>query len=172
MKRAMQQSVEENPAGTPDGPEFPVAVIMEREAVENHRWMTSRTRAVGVVASDEAAGCRLLRDDGRVAQHLWTGLRLRLHADELEGYYQNLRGEQPGLFVVCQGEEGGELEPVLVTASYGDAGSHLEVDEQVFNVPMPPEIYLWLERYVVENYAPRPVVKRRRKRWYQEGREQ
>jgi hypothetical protein len=55
-----------------------------------------------------------------------------------------------------------------VTASYGEAASYSEVDENVYAVPIPPEIYLWIEAYVLEHYVPEKRRKRKRDDWKQD----
>jgi hypothetical protein len=70
--------------------------------------------------------------------------------------------------VVCREEDGERPEPALVTASYGEAASYSEVDENVYAVPIPPEIYLWIEAYVLEHYVPEKRRKRKRDDWKQD----
>jgi hypothetical protein len=45
----------------------------------------------------------------------------------------------------------------------------MEVSGTVFSAPIPPVIYQWLERYVVENYQPQEPKKRSRMNWTKEG---
>ena len=59
--------------------------------------------------------------------------------------------------------------PFLVTANYDEIIGYQEVDDQVFSLPIPPEIYQWLERYVVNNYIPPQPRKRKRVKWSQEN---
>ena len=51
--------------------------------------------------------------------------------------------------------------------SYDEATSYMEVDEPVFSLPMPPEVYRWLEAYVLEHYVPERKKKRKRDDWKQ-----
>ena len=73
---------------------------------------------------------------------------------------------RPSVFVVCAEDEDGEPpRPVHATVSYGEASAYMETDEPVFSVPMPPEIYRWVEGFVLEHYVPEPPRKRRREDW-------
>ena len=47
--------------------------------------------------------------------------------------------------------------------SGGDA--YQEGDDLVYSVPIPAELYRWLEAYVIEHYAPVKRIKRKRKDW-------
>jgi hypothetical protein len=49
---------------------------------------------------------RTLRDDGRTAQVLHTGLTVTLHRDEAEGYYLNLSTGTPVWFVMWRCRRG------------------------------------------------------------------
>ena len=98
-------------------------------------------------------------------QFLYTGFTLKLHKDEAESYYFNLMGERPSIFVICSEHESGQLMPFLTTPSYDEAIAHTEVEEHVFSLPIPPEVYRWIERYVLEHYRPTPKRKRKRENW-------
>ncbi len=155
------------------GDRFPVSVITERRAVADRRWTSEQFEVVGVVAGSPGAGeagrrRAVMRESDAGAHVLWTGFSIELFKDEAESYYCNLRGEHPSVFVVCRQEDDDpELVPFLVTLSYDESASYLEVDDQVFSVPIPPELYVWLERYVVANYVPQPPRRRKRKSWHQ-----
>ena len=87
---------------------------------------------------------------------------MALYLDDIEGYHFNLEGESPWIFVIGEyadvEDESGEIVPLLVTLSYDEAASYMETDSLVFNLPIPGEIQLWVERYVLDDY--RPVEKR------------
>ncbi len=119
---------------------------------------------IGVVASgvDEAL---TMHSDAAGERVLCPGFRLRLHRDEAESYYMNLTGERPAIFVICRQEDDEALEPFLVTLSYDEASSYMEVEDAVFSVPMPPELYRWLEAFVLQNYVPEPRKKRKLDNW-------
>lgn len=152
---------------------FPVALLMERRQIQQGYWILPHWQLLGVIAGNSLAG----KDLGRVAVHsennceqfLWTGFGLRLFKDSAESYWYNLVGKTPSLFVVCRTDTKYELAPFIVTADYDEAASHMEADDTVFSAPMPPEIYPWLEQYVVANYQPREKKKRKRKSWLEES---
>ncbi|MEA3275109.1 MAG: DUF3305 domain-containing protein [Pseudomonadota bacterium] len=145
------------PAGTPD--RFAVSVILAVSAP------SASGEVVGVVAGDRGGDDRLLRSDGAGEQVLCPGFQLRLYKDEAESYYMNLTGERPSVFVVCQAAEDESPRPVLVTLSYDEASSYMEVEDAVFSVPMPPEIYRWVETFVLEHYTPERKKKRKLDNW-------
>jgi hypothetical protein len=142
---------------------IPLAVLLVREERHMDRWRVARWQARGVVAgSAGGTGRRLLRCDDHVQEWLVGGLELCLHRDEAEGYWFNLSGERPRLFVVCRAEPGGAPAPFLVTADGEEAAAYEEGDDQVFSVPMPPEVYRVVERYVLTHFRPAPRHKRKR----------
>ncbi|MDH5326431.1 MAG: DUF3305 domain-containing protein [Gammaproteobacteria bacterium] len=122
---------------------------------------------------------RALRNDSPQSQYLCAGLSISLYTDDADSYYHNLMSETPKVFVICHSEttentaeiNDGPIPPFLVTLSYDEAASYMEVDEQVFSVSMPPELYLLLEQFVLENYIPTQRKKRRRKNWSEAGSE-
>ena len=152
---------------------LPVAVVMERQPVEGNRWVTHRWLATGVVTGDREppaqAGGILVHEDDSGARYLWAGFKLELFKDEAASYYANLMAEQPSVFVICQQEDDGDPEPFFATCCQALAANYLEGDNEVFSVPMAPDIYLWLERYVVQNYVPEPIKKRKRRNWKNEA---
>lgn len=143
-----------------------LAVVTAREAVAGNRWISERWRVVGVVASADAPGKlnrRALRTDTDSEQYLWTGLTLQLHPSEAESYYYNLLGTNPSVYVYCDDDPSGEPCPRFVTAEYIDAMGHRETGNSTHAVPMPPDIYRRIERYVLEHYQPEePKMKRKR----------
>lgn len=155
--------------------EFPVSVVIERRTVTGSKWATDRWSAVAVLAGSSIDSGddlpKVLSSDAESEQFMWGGYRLQLFRDDLEGYYFNLKSEQPIVFVICDEiEDGaGSIKPQLVTASPNEAAAYDEVSEYVYSVPMPPEIYVWVEHYVVENYVPTERKKRKRRNWKQEG---
>ena len=44
----------------------------------------------------------------------------------------------------------------------------MEVGEPVLDIPIPSDIYHWVESYVLENYRPEERKKRRREKWADE----
>lgn len=148
---------------------IPVAVIMARKEVSRGRWTVPSWHAVGVVAGENVPGPEAravpLPPVNGCAQYLWGGFALNLYRDGTESYWYNLVSDNPSLFVVCQPTEDGELLPTVVTASPDEASGCVEVDDQVFSVPIPPEVYLQIEAVVVEHHRPQQKKTRRRKNW-------
>ena len=145
-----------------------VAVIMERTQIKRGLWSVPSWRAVSVVAGEHVAGKGgrspiYERDDE--AQYLWSGLSLALYRDLAEEYWYNLTGDNPSLFVVCHESPDGELTPFEVTANSDVATTCLESDDQVFAVPIPPELYQQLEKFIVAHFVPQERKKRKRKNW-------
>ena len=161
---------------TPSHPQpdhFPVSVVMERRVKRRDQWSFVEWHAVGVLSGTdgEAPSRQLIHSDDECQRFRFSGFNVRLHKDDAEAYWNNLMAERPALFVVCreeeEGEEGDDLDPFLVTANYDEIIGYLEVDDQVFSVPLPPDIHHWLERYVVNNYVPPQRKKRKRANWKQ-----
>lgn len=152
------------------GDSFPVSVIMERRIVHHGQWQLPQWEVVGVVAGEHVGVAQrersLIRSENGREQFLWTGFSVQLYRDSADSYWHNLVGKTPSLFVICQPQDDdGDLVPYIVSANYDEAGAHMEADGAVFSAPMPPEVYQWLERYVVANYAPREPQKRKRANW-------
>jgi len=155
---------------------FPVSVLMARHVVSRGVWSIPQWRALAVLPGEEFAedpagnaGAPVrVHNAGGEEQYLWRGFTLRLYRDGAESYWYNLVGRQPSLFVLCRAGEEGELAPFLVTANYDEAGAYLEADDEMFSVPLPPEVHVALEQFVMEHYVPREPEKRKRKNWVQD----
>ncbi len=161
----------------PTASTYPVAVIMERREKQRGPWSYTHWEAPGVVAGRETQTerreRRVIHQDGECIRYLWTNFSVQLVKDGCESYWSNLMAERPSLFIVCrQNDDNGDMEPFLVTANYDDIIGYMEVEDEVFSVPLPPDVYQWLERYVVENYVPRTPRKRRRSNWSESNDEQ
>ena len=153
---------------------FSLSVLVEYRELPDNRWEQGRWCVTGVVAGsrgdDGAPRDRELHAATKGQQFLHTGLTLRLYEDDAESYYFNLVSEQPRVFVICSQEAGGPLRPFIATLSYGEATSYMETDEIVESVAMPPELYRWAERFVLEHYVPEKRKKRKRENWKEEAR--
>jgi hypothetical protein len=146
---------------------IPVAVVLEKKIVRGKGWSVPEWNVVGVLGGEHGESDTsepvLVRDEGD--QYLWRGYRLNLYLDSCESYWHNLTGELPSLFVICTETQNGELQPMIVTADGLEASASTEGDDKVFRAPIPPEIYLRIEKFVVENYVPRERKKRKRRSW-------
>ena len=52
-----------------------------------------------------------------------------------------------------------------MTLCFDEANAYAEGDEDVHNVPMPPELMKWLEAFVIAHYVPEKRKKRKRREW-------
>jgi Protein of unknown function (DUF3305) len=142
----------------------PVAVVIERQKAPN-AWEDWRFRIAEVLVDEGGLGQgpRTLRDDGRTAQVLHTGLTVTLHRDEAEGYYLNLTSGSPVWFVMWRVDEddASRAWPELVTLSYNEAGRLLDAQERVDNRPLPGVLCAWLQAFVDEHHRPEPKQRRR-----------
>ena len=138
-----------------------LAVIMERKPVIS-KWADHRWEAVAVVPDpeDAAAGPRKILAEG-VARWLFPGMELRLYGDEAENYQLNISAPEPRVFVMWRLED--ELaRPVMVTVSYGEAARMMDASEQVDGVPLPADLFGWIEDFARLHYRPPEEKKRRR----------
>jgi hypothetical protein len=153
---------------------FPLSVIMNKATVTDHLWETEQWTALAVVVGERwneiGNDSEVIFRDELNEQTLFPGFSIRLHKDECESYYYNLLSEEPHIYVVCRTDEtDNSLFPLLVSASYDEAAAYHETDDEVFTLPMPPELYPWLEGYVLENYVPEKKKKRKLTNWKQDG---
>ena len=142
-------------------PKKTLAVVMQRRAL-NNRWQSEAWEPWSALESAEQGLPRKLVDEGRLAQWLHPGLELTLHRDEAEGYYMNVSSNAPKIFVLWRMLEENEPNhgcaavPVMITASYDEAGRWMDGGHSVDNVAMPAEIFAWVGEYVEKNYKPEP----------------
>lgn len=149
-------------------PSVQVAVVMRREAIDNpwqsHRWVLD-----AVVPDESSFGDtpRLLVDDGQVQRWLHPGFKVELFRDDAEGYYLNVTTEAPCWFVMWRMEEEAGLadepiaRPQIVTLSYHDAGRWLDAQEQLEQVPAPPDIVAWVREFSEAHFVPEPKKRKR-----------
>lgn len=138
--------------------DIPLAVITAREPVTGNPWITERWRVLGVVAGEAVRGRArartVLRDGPEGPRVRWTGFALRLRKSEADSYYYNLIGTNPSMYVFAHCDESGEPIPTAVGLDYIEAMAHREAGNETFAVPMPPEVYRRVERFVLEHYEP------------------
>lgn len=140
-------------------PSFPIAIIMERAAL-NNPWASERWGVHGVVPGGRG-GERVIYQDAKRTQLLFPGFEVSLYRDEAEGYYLNLTSPEPRVFVRWR-MDGDRAQPELVTVSYGEAARWMDADHNVDGVAMSAEIMAWVGDYVERNYQPEPSFKRKR----------
>lgn len=151
---------------------FAVSIVMQHRRIENNIWLSDQWEVEAVVAGGEIDSLEPERTISRIGtdneKYIWSNYQICLYKDEVESYYFNIISNTPFVFVVCRDEEGdGELKPFNVSVNYDEAASYMELDDEVFQVPMPPEIYRWLEGFVVNNYIPVKKKKRKLENWKQ-----
>ena len=122
------------------------------------RWVDSVWELWGVLPGYAEGAPRLLREDQGATQWLHPGFKLVIHRDEAEGYYLNVSGPQPSVFVLWR-LEGEQALPLEVTVSSDEAGRWLDGGHSVDRVAMLPEIFAWLGEWVENNYRPQPKVR-------------
>ena len=143
---------------------------MERREKQRDRWRFVEWTASGVLTGEQhlsdTSKRLVIHEEEGCRRIMWTNFSIRLLKDGAESYWSNLMAEHPSLFIVCHRDESDEEpEPFLVTVNYDDIIGYQEVDADVYRLPLPPDIYQWLERYVVNNYVPEVKKKRRRTDW-------
>ncbi len=157
------------PSKTPNTQQFPVSVMMESKP-SSSPWLDLSWDAVGICginADDQSSSVKQITH-GDKEQFIYNNLTLRLFLDECESYYHNLMSPQPGCFVVArEDEDNNSTQPIpfLVTMSFDEAHAYQEGDDLVYAVPIPAELYPWIEAYVVDNYSAEKRKKRKRKDW-------
>lgn len=152
---------------------MPIAVIMQSKLSDNP-WIDQAWTAVGVtgdtqVKKEQGDLVRVIKDQAGVRHILYPGFNIRLHADECESYYHNLKSPEPVCYVIARNDDEDVPVPYLVTLSFDEANAYLECEDIVYPVAMPPEIYRWLEGFVLQHYVPEKRVKRKRNNWKKSG---
>ena len=128
---------------------------MQRRPAKS-RWADFVWEPFGVVPGYDENGVKVLSEHDGATQWLHGGFKLELHADETEGYYLNVSGQEPRVFVLWRlDDEQGGL-PLHVTASFDEASRWLDAGHSVDGVTMPAEIFAWVGDYVEKNYRPEP----------------
>jgi hypothetical protein len=148
---------------SPQRPRIEVAVVMRRERLAN-RWQPWRWTLADVVRHEEGFGQepRLLVKNDSEERWLHPGFAVELFRDDGEGYWLNITTDSPGWFVLWRMEEEATVaeepiaRPVAVTLSYYDAGRWLDAQENVDQVPAPPEVVEWAREFALAHYTPEP----------------
>lgn len=152
-------------ADQPDS--FAVRVLMQPGQVRRQAWMPRTWQVAGVVVDgvNAAAGGVRLSAEGEDGSRVYSGLVVRLYPDDAESYYHNLTVAKPRCFVVTREDDAGQPSPFLVTLSFDEANAYLEGDDEVHAVDLAPELYRWVEAYVLRHYVPEQRKKRKRTDW-------
>ena len=148
-------------ASSMSGTSYSVAVIMQRKALVS-RWASEMWEVKGVVPDNAPAGSgeRVIVHDESLTQILFTGYKLKLVADEAEGYYLNITSPQPKVFVLWRMHDAG-ARPEFLTVSYSEGTRWADSGESVDGVAMPAELLPWIGEFVEQHYKPQPAKPRR-----------
>ncbi|MFT4726295.1 MAG: hypothetical protein ACI9UN_000790 [Granulosicoccus sp.] len=163
---------------------LPVTVLLERRTIARSFWSVPswylHTVAVGegVSAADsvtESATPAGSTDKGDL--FAWSGFQVTLYKDACERYWHALIGDKPSVYVVCRDDtdddegstNGVSISPVVVTIDYDEASSCAETDYLVLSSDIPPELYRYMESFVLQHYKPEKFEKRKRRKWADEG---
>lgn len=161
---------------TPQPSHFPVAVILEKRALNDNPWVDHTWSAVGITVGrygqqDNGNPVLVREGAGRsnsISHYLVSGLQVCLYADECESYYHNMMTKTPRCYVVAHLEDSGEMpEPFMVSMGFDEAHAYLEGDDEIYAVDVPPELYRWTEAFVLANYFPEKKTKRKLRNWSQ-----
>lgn len=155
---------------------FPVLIVMRRRSIKSNIWVSEEWEVEAVIAGGAGPCDEPERSISRIGADdetfIWNNLSIYLFEDESESYYFNIVSDTPYVFVVCRDEEGGgQPTPFSVSVNYDEAASYMELEEHVFQVVMPPEIYRWVEEYVISHYVPVKKKKRKREVWKYEDKQ-
>lgn len=144
-----------------------LGIIIEKRKID-HPWQDYRWQPVGVIVNAEPIDTpRVMIEGEDFTQYHGATLPVELFKGETDGYLVNLSQETPSVFVVMRADDeaDGGYAPFLATVcpyeaeSYGESG-----DEIVEGVAMPPELLVWLKRFVDVNHVETPFRKRKNKK--------
>ncbi len=156
---------------------FPATVLLEKRAVKRQFWQSHSwyldTVAIGdgVTGVCEAGELAYRQDAGDV--YRWSGFQVTFYKDACERYWHALISDEPKIYVVCrdayEAEHAHDIDPISVTVDYDEALAFAETDDLVLTTRIPPELYQYMERFVLSHYRPVPFKKRKRKNWSKDG---
>lgn len=146
---------------------IPVDIVLENRTIQGAGWSVPQWDVPAVLSrSQEHSGPTIPQVVHKgEGLYLWRGFRLNLYRDSAECYRHNLSSNHPSLFVICHEAEDGIMQPLIVTADGLEASAANEGDDRVCRVDIAPDIYLTIERFIVEHCVAKPRKKRRRENW-------
>ena len=142
--------------------------MIKRDFWESAVWSLDSVLVGQNLAHKGASGTVLPSrvEEDNMSRHLWSDFTVRLYRDACERYWHALIGDEPKVYVVLDEDDtDGTVEPWLVTIDYDEATAHTEIDADVLTAPIPGELYILMEQYVLQHYKPVPFKKRKRKNW-------
>ena len=160
---------------------LPVTVLLERRMITRSFWSLPswylHTVAVGegVSAAESSSGPATAAGSTEHGElFAWSGYKVTLYKDACERYWHALIGDKPLVYVVCRddaeddddvGPDGVSVSPVIVTIDYDEATACAETDSLVLSSAIPPELYRYMESFVLQHYKPQEFKKRKRRNW-------
>ncbi len=158
-----------------------VTVLLERRMIKRSFWSMPSWYLHAVAVGDSVAAGQSNSASGEPAgttEHgdlfAWPGHKVTLYRDACERYWHALIGDTPLIYVVCRDDTddpdsaesaSGGVSPVVVTIDYDEATACAETDALVLSRPIPPELYRYMEAFVLQHYKPVPFKKRKRRNW-------
>lgn len=145
-----------------DAERWPMRICLMRRKVSNGRWEADQWSIAEIESDRQDPPQELSCEIGSVPLgappadiFIWRGLWLELHRDERAAYRFNLGSAAPKLFVNCNADESGRMEPKLITASQDVAASYMDGgEEDVFSIAMPTAIQCWIEAFIARHGEP------------------
>lgn len=166
---------------------LPVTVLLERRTIARSFWSLPswylHTVAVGeAVSAGESLNAQAIPAGTTEKGDLfaWSGFQVTLYKDACERYWHALIGDKPSVYVVCRDNAdddevpttGVSISPVVVTIDYDEASSCAETDYLVLSSAIPPELYRYMESFVLQHYKPEKFEKRKRRKWAEDDSKQ
>lgn len=157
---------------------LPVVVLLERRMIQRDRWQFPSWGLSGVLVGNalshestgDASHGQQVRVTDSVEEFSWSGFFVTLYKDACERYWHALIGDEPKVYVVCEEDEDDQnrISPILVTVDYDEAIAFVETDQTVLSAEITPELYRYMEAFVLQHYKPKAFEKRKRKKWKSE----
>ena len=145
---------------------FPLsASVILKKSQGAGRWTLQQWTLAGVLLIQPSSVIQMGRNSESEWVHHRYDLRISVHKNCCESYYQNLCSDTPKLFVICRLDENRIMQPIQITVDCDEATAYMEADDTVFFHPMPKSVVSWLQNFVVDFYRPQPSRKRRRQDW-------
>lgn len=144
--------------------------MIQRERWQFPSWSLSGVLVGGELAHDssgDANSGEKVRDTVDGEEFSWGGFSVTLYKDACERYWHSLISDEPKVYVVCEEDEmdSNRVTPILVTIDYDEAIAYVETDQLVLSTEITPQLYRYMEGFVLEHYKPKPFEKRKRKKW-------
>ncbi len=156
---------------------FSATVLLEKRKVQrkfwhSHSWYLD-TVAIGDAVCKAAKGGELAYTKSTGDVFRWSGFQVTLYKDACERYWHALISDEPKIYVVCRDSdaecEPHDVTPLCITLDYDEALAFAETDDLTLSAPIPPQLYRYMEDFVLAHYRPVPFKKRKRRNWSKEA---